>query len=331
MHSLGSEKNKRFNPIWLSFALAALLAGCGDGAHTEWGGRGSGSLVTIVNDSLALVQNNRGWERCEEHFMSYSDCTEGGDNTGLFLVNYRRKEPPLWGDTLDYFVRAYGGYYSDSSILVTDDDGRYGFWRIGERPSGLRKWRWTGSCSPRLHGTMRARPWKDGGVIIFGEEIPLGGDSCQYAVLDTSTGEVEQKRFSGDDAWLSGCDDISYFNGKVACLQPIFADDYYGVRLFADGLQRDSLVWTLSCWNIQTTVTGWYSTIFWINHPIYLFDRTSNPLSGVMLYKLDTSAWKLDTLNSRVWINGAYEFIQDDSSVVDYYDSEDLTVTGGEE
>ncbi|MFA6623480.1 MAG: hypothetical protein WCS54_05160 [Fibrobacteraceae bacterium] len=328
-----AKRWKRKGLFGALFVLAVLLFfGCDQNNTTfEWGGRTSSGLVSIVNDSLALLVNVRGYSICETTAMDGDMCEDGGDHTGLFLVNYRSKQAPLWGDTLDYYLGSYGDYYSDSSVMFLDEDDRFCFWKIGQKPTERKSWTWTGTCSPKLQGTKRARPWKDGNVLILGERIPQGGDSCQYAVLDTSTGIVSQGQFSGDDAWLGGCDDISYLDGKVACLQPIFADDRYGVRLLVDGLERDSLAWAISRWDIKTTVTGWYSTVFWINHPVYLFDETLNPLSGVMLYKLDVSDWKLDTLDSRVWINGASEFIQEDSTIVDYYDSEDLTVTGGVE
>ena len=44
-------------------------------------------------------------------------------------------------------------------------------------------------------------------------------DGCPYAVLDTLTGNVTKLEFTGDYAWLEGCDDITYVDGDIICLK----------------------------------------------------------------------------------------------------------------
>ena len=58
-----------------------------------------------------------------------------------------------------------------------------------------------------------ARPWLNGNVLLKGVY------PCPYAVLDTATGVVSKLEFTGEYAWLDGCDDITYIDGDVVCLR----------------------------------------------------------------------------------------------------------------
>ncbi|MCK9183665.1 MAG: hypothetical protein M0P13_12420 [Fibrobacteraceae bacterium] len=113
-------------------ALAGIVAlsvwGCGDDTTFTWGGRYGGELVSFVNDSLAVLQNSRGWERCTEVFMGSDDCEVGGDHPGLFLVNYRKKEAPLWGDTVNGALNILSGTLGDSTVfsMMRREDSVFG-------------------------------------------------------------------------------------------------------------------------------------------------------------------------------------------------------------
>lgn len=73
--------------------------------------------------------------------------------------------------------------------------------------------------------------------------------------LDTSTGIVSQGRFSDDDSWLAKCDDINYFNGKVACLRK---DTSFAcaVDLIVDDVSADTLVMD-SCEYLSQPIANW--------------------------------------------------------------------------
>ena len=81
------------------------------------GGRYEGTLVAIIDDSLALLTNSRGYEDCHEVFMGSDICDKGGTNDGLYLVNYRKKRTPYWGDTIEGRMSFVEGFYNDSSAF----------------------------------------------------------------------------------------------------------------------------------------------------------------------------------------------------------------------
>ena len=78
-------------------------------------------VVAIIDDSLALLTNSRGYEDCHEVFMGSADCERGGTNDGLFLVNYRKKQLPYWGDTTNGHLYLIDGFYRDSVVLFSND------------------------------------------------------------------------------------------------------------------------------------------------------------------------------------------------------------------
>lgn len=213
--------------IWT--ALALMLAcvgmwGCGDSDYREWGGRYGGILVSIINDSLALLTNSRGYEDCHEVFMGSADCEHGGTNDGLFLVNYRKKQLPYWGDTTNGHLFLIDGFYRDSVALFSNDREEFGFWKIGGHPRVVKKWNCGApcDCDDGMYQKKSARPWVDGKVLLKME----WKDECPYAILDTATGVVNKLDFIGEYAWLDGCDDITYIDGEVVCLKRL--DDAMG-------------------------------------------------------------------------------------------------------
>jgi len=274
-------------------------------------------LVALVDDSLVLVYNVREYELCDESITG-TDCIDGGENDGLFLVNYREKSAPLWGDTTEGYLRLARGFYRDSSVFFQDDDGHFGFWRIGGSPRIAGSWI-NDSCS--MANPLEARPWRNGDVLF----VNSGSSDCPYAVLDTSTGEVRKLEFTGESAWLEGCDDITYRNGKTICLKPIFAEDHYGAYLLMDGTPVDSVVWNKASWQIKKTVLNFDGPLFTIDHPTQMNDGSSNPLSGKQVFTTNPLA----AVEPSVWLDGS-AFRYADSTEIQYF-GYDLTVTGGEE
>ena len=200
----------------LAFACVCMW-GCGDSDYREWGGRYGGILVSIINDSLALLTNSRGYEDCHEVFMGSADCERGGTNDGLFLVNYRKKQLPYWGDTTNGHLYLIDGFYRDSVVLFSNDREEFGFWKIGGQPRIVRKWNCEApcDCDDGMYHRKSARPWIDGNVLIKME----WKEECPYAILDTATGIVQKLEFTGEYTWLKGCDDIMYIDGDVVCLR----------------------------------------------------------------------------------------------------------------
>jgi hypothetical protein len=191
--------------------------GCGlfdeDVNHVVDSERYNGIVFAIIDDSLALETNGRRWTDYTEHCDYWEDCETGTINQGVFLVNYRNKQKPLWGDTIDGAISIVYGYYHDSSAMFSNADGEFGFWRIGEKPRVVRKWNCEAPCE--CNREKYGRPWTEGNVLLK----MVQQDGCPYAVLDTLTGNVTKLEFTGDYAWLEGCDDITYVDGDIICLK----------------------------------------------------------------------------------------------------------------
>jgi hypothetical protein len=175
--------------------------------------RTNGYLVAIIDDSLAIMQNRRGWELWDDDCNSWEYCDKGTMNPGIFLVNYRKKQSPLWGDTVEGRISVVDGYFHDSSALFSNIDGEFGFWRIGEKPRVVRKWNCEAPCECNYE--KYGRPWMYGNVLLNME----WNKECPYAILDTATGNVTKLEFTGDYAWLEGCDDITYIDEEIICLK----------------------------------------------------------------------------------------------------------------
>ena len=204
---------------WIAIALVVAcicMWGCGllddEERFVANKNRTNGYLVAIIDDSLAIMQNRRGWELWDDDCNPWEYCDKGTMNPGLFLVNYRKKQSPLWGDTVEGRISIVEGYFHDSSALFSTIDGEFGFWRIGEKPRVVREWKWEDTCKWEGYG-LRASAWIDGKILM------KGAFHCGFAILDTATGNVSNLEYTGDYAWLEGCDDISYIDGEIICLK----------------------------------------------------------------------------------------------------------------
>ena len=124
--------------------------GCGlfdeDVNHVVDSERYNGIVFAIIDDSLALETNGRRWTDYTEHCDYWEDCETGTINQGVFLVNYRNKQKPLWGDTIDGAISIVYGYYHDSSAMFSNANGEFGFWKIGGKPRVVRKWNCETPC-----------------------------------------------------------------------------------------------------------------------------------------------------------------------------------------
>ena len=176
--------------------------------------RSGGRVIAILDDSLAFVFSGRRWDEFSESCDYWNNCDYGFVNQGLFLVNYRKKQTPYWGDTINGVLYTASGLVYDSTIFVYDDDENFGFWKAGELPDFRKKMKWSGDCieSENIQGV---RTWEKGKILLKMEWL----ENCPYAVLDTATGDVKKLEFTGELAWLEGCDDVTYMAGDVMCLR----------------------------------------------------------------------------------------------------------------
>lgn len=303
----------------LAVALCAGMWGCGNDETFEWKGRENARIVSFVDDSLALLFNRRGYKKCQEGVgpLGYSDCTDGGTNDGLFLVNFREKKPVYWADTLDFGVNFMRGFYRDSTILfLAEYEKKFGFWKIGSLPQALKKISWKSPCEG-FDGKepTQFRPWKNGDVLV------INAKGCAFSVLDTATGDVDELTLDGECAWLKDCDDVTYLNGNSYCLIAVYDSTRYGVKLVKDGELIDSLIWKDAKWsfvsqkNIQ--ILG---DLFIINHPTKKNNYESNDFSGRNLNLLQP----LKPLRPTISIDDAYSQFIDADGVGFHYEPDDL-------
>ena len=269
------------------FALTcASMWGCGlfeeDVTHEVHEKRHSGLVIAILDDSLALETNGRGWTDHTESCDYWENCDGGTINQGLFLVNYRNKQRPLWGDTIDGVITIIWGLAADSTVLFYDKKNNFGFWKVGKNIDVRKKMKWEDGCKlEHRYVVVMARPWKDGNVLL------KDADPCPYAVLDTATGIVRKLEFTGEYAWLEGCDDITYIDGDVVCLKALYDEKRYGVYEYGKNGLMDSLIWNDASWSIYTeNVLEIRGNMFTIKHPTKMIDGKPNPLNGTFIHYL---------------------------------------------
>lgn len=184
---------------------------------TEWT---NGELISILDDSLAVVASYRYKKECLNHESLYdSDWHYWEDitrhRTGLFLVNYRTKKKPLLGDTLksEYKILDYknrglkilnGHLFKDTSALVFDlANNKFGFWKIGEKSIKFRDH----NKVYDLENASNAGHWINGS-IIFSSGVTM-------KVLNTENGQIEQFDYS---AQKYQCRLLSYIGNKSVCV-----------------------------------------------------------------------------------------------------------------
>jgi hypothetical protein len=310
-------KTRKWIAGWLlASGLVVGLAGCGGDTSTEWDAeRRVGGVWGIVNDSLALIVSSRCYITTTEYLLS-SDDEYGCSHSGLHLVNYRTKQTPLWNDTLDY---GFGimGQISDSVVYGGGVETQISFWKIGSKPISKTIKSWSGTCSPRLYAE-RVRPWKNGTFIVLGTGIPQGGDSCQYATLDTATGKMEMSRFTGNNTWLKECEDIRYLNEKALCLKKVM-NASCGLELMIDGNVEDSLRLDSCTFLGEASIANWHG--HYINVDIY-------PDSWIIHKKVSTQLVKVidglafDSAYSHVFLGYNGEFFDSAQREIRYVNTD---------
>ena len=208
----------------LAFAFACIgLWGCSED-RIRWNEGFSGAeIVGFVDDSLVMVGSYQ--MRTESHeglFEPYWDVIESGHER-LCVYNYRVQENgPRWCDTLGEYnmTNAFRGQMTDSIIWGGDMPNSIRLWKIGESQHQIMLKKLTEGCSSEF-GVASVKQWLDGKFIALGEKsLNAGGDSCQYAVLDTLSGMLTYKRLGKDLEWIKVCDDVRAWGKDVYCSAP---------------------------------------------------------------------------------------------------------------
>lgn len=308
----------------LALALASVsMWGCTDDSF-EWGKRSDPRIVSLVDDSLVLLYNCRLYSVCHEGVgpLGYDECNGGCENYGLFLANYRKKQSIYWGDTSNLVIAFMSGFYRDSTVIFLKDDySEFGFWKIGEKPKSTKKMKWNSPCNGYDgYNFTRFRPWINGNVLL------IGAKGCNYAVLDTSTGNVNELSADGEYVWLKDCVDATYLDGNEICLKAMYEDNRYGVRFYENGNKTDSLVWENAKWSIvsedNVKIAG--GKLFLLDHPTRLLNGESNPLNGWSLNIISP----LSPVTPMMRMDKIYSSFIDSMGTEINYDAEDLYVVG---
>ena len=215
---------KKFQVV-LAVVLACLgIWGCSDTTF-EWDEKRSGAQVMgFVDDSLVMVEDYRCWNKYTNYANGSSDDDRGCENARLCVYNYRVQEDgPRWCDSLtgSYTNGMWDGQFSDSVIwghLNVQRENSISLWKIGEKPHKISLNRSLEGCSIVFRGNS-VKEWVDGAFIVRNEKsLKFGGDSCQYAVLDTLLKTITYKRLDKDLEWIKKCDDVRAWGKDVYCL-----------------------------------------------------------------------------------------------------------------
>lgn len=219
---LNKIRFERLNIAALAMAfVCAGLFGCSDDVVYDLAESRTGAkVVGFINDSLVIVEDYRYWsEYIESWNGSYSERS-GCENTRLCIYNYRVQEDgPRWCDSTEGKTN-YTGQLSDSVVW----SGLYGsrgsliLWKAGGRRSHLSVDNKTDGCRVSFDAAS-IHQWLDDKFIVIGKQsLNAGGDSCQYAVLDTVGRTLVYKRFDEDLKWVEKCDDVRAWGEDVYCM-----------------------------------------------------------------------------------------------------------------
>ena len=204
--------------------MCVCMWGCSDTTF-EWDEKRSGAKVMgFVDDSLVMVEDYRCWSKYTNYANGSSDDDRGCENARLCVYNYRVQEDgPRWCDSLtgSYTNGMWDGQFSDSVIwghLYVQRKNSISLWKIGEKPHTINLNRNLEGCSIVFRGNS-VKEWIDGTFIVRNEKsLNAGGDSCQYAVLDTSLKTITYKRLEKNLEWIENCDDVRAWEKDVYCV-----------------------------------------------------------------------------------------------------------------
>lgn len=232
--------------IVLAFVCGGLLAGCSslfeEDTHFVWAERRNGkSIVGFVDDSLVIAYDTRSWyERTDE---DDDQVGSGKGNQAIWIYNYRvQLDGPVFMDSLDNDMNDdfnYGvGQLSDSVVWGGDPKSEISFWKIGEKPHKIEIKKKLDGCKLDFE-IKKMREWRD--RLIYAQSnkgnLNAGGDTCQYAVLDTNERKITYKRLNDDLKWIQMCDDVRAWDDEIFCIA--LKSDSLGISLWVDDEEAD--------------------------------------------------------------------------------------------
>lgn len=222
-HLLNKFEIERLLAVLTLAFVCICMWGCSED-RIRWNEGFSGAeIVGFVDDSLVMVGSYQ--MRTESHeglFEPYWDVIESGHER-LCVYNYRiQEEGPRWCDTLGEYnmTNAFRGQMTDSIIWGGDMPNSIRLWKIEESQHQIKLKKLTEGCSGEF-GVASVKQWLDGKFIARGDKsLNAGGDSCQYAVLDTIEKTLIYKRLDDDLKWIQKCNDVRAWGDDVYCSAP---------------------------------------------------------------------------------------------------------------
>lgn len=311
--------------IWMCIG-SLLLAGCTTSTF-EWNEDRTAptGVRAIVNDSLSLQSSLRCWHKWVDHSFLFTttDQYDGCSNEGLHLVNYRNKQSVVWQDTLDISIGIIG-QLTDSIVYGGDLNSEIHIWKIGRLPVKAKIASWSGNCSESLKKNMsgtpfRMRPWEKNSLIVLGASLNSGGDTCQYAIFDSTTGVMEQARFIAANSWLSSCEDITYINNDIYCIKKSKAEKC-GIDLIVNGVVTDSIVFDSCKFLDEKPVATWFGNYVELKPYYYKSDWRGQNFTTLV----KVSGGSFDHSFSSIWMSNWPLAYYDSNGVIVQYDDNDF-------
>jgi len=293
-------------------------------AKYKWGKWSDIRLISIMDDSLAVLAMYRDYYK-EWIVACFDGCLidrkTADSRIGLFLVNYREKQKPIWGDTLNLHSRIVRGYLKDNSVLVFDRKyNKFGFWKIGTNTIEFMDYSSNyneiqNEIQNEMYVNINARPWTNGNILLFYKDY----FSYSEFLLETENRQLKQFEFSGEYEWLSKCANywfreepviehinISSIGGKASCIKKNEITNNF--ELTVDNVVTDSL----SSLKWYRGISGWYGN--------YIVDNSGEN----RVYKIDTLNFKFDSTYIPIRLYGEgyspefYKNIEDNPIVINY-------------
>ena len=260
----------------LALVCGDLLAGCTDVDFTWEDVRSGASVVGFVDDSLVMVGDYRCWSEITDKWNGEYINIDGCGHERLCVYNYRVQEDgPRWCDSLssEEMTGIFGGQMTDSVIWGGEVSKSVLLWKIGEKLHEIKLSVSTDDCLTKFR-ISSLKQWLDGTFIgRSGESLDAGGDSCQFAVLDTSKRMLTYKRLDENLKWLEKCDDVRAWGEDVYCLA--INEEKNGFGLFFNDEKKD-IVFVDSVTNISSL---WLSFEFEFMGDMIYFGHNINSIN----------------------------------------------------
>jgi len=304
--------NNIFKSLIAAFSIVIYGCGdfeppaeCGDSAsYPYWKDWQEGELISIIDDSLAILATKKEKIGCGKDLFYGNVEMVKGFRSGLFLVNYRTKQKPLLGDTLDYGLNVVANHFGKSSVLVFSDNYRkFGFWEVGKKSINFIDFKYGYSID-----YIDARPWIEGNILL---KTISGAGIHRLSILNPKNGQIEPFEFSGKYEWLAECIDMSFINNKMLCIRKNTGANNF--ELVADKIVTDTSDFGGGNWFGNYVTDGITVVINGVNRAVSRF------------HKIDTSTFKFDR-DFKLWYR-FHNFYNDIEKLDDFvlYSGEDLT------